>query len=337
MFCFNCGGSNPEGMRFCMHCGSKMDQIKKSVPRPSVMPDQRPEIPPVQPPVMDENRRMPIIKDKSRKNGRGAVVASLIIVILSIVAMVLALLNIIPSVSEWGIGIGNKKKEAVKFEGEGFDSPEDAALAYITALNNSDINEVLSTFAIENYVDNYNTKAHIAKEAKYAPIAAFNETYELSDGRDFDREVRIEARKAYIMYMLYRMIDIYTSDHQGMVIALTDEEDIDEMLRKIEKTDFLSEWGKMEFDEFVDPDEISETYGSKRIRDSLKAYEKIYGCEEVVNVCARVEIDGDDYYQFFECCKYNDKWYIATPAGHLSEVVVTEPEYFGLILCDEIL
>lgn len=42
-----------------------------------------------------------------------------------------------------------------KIEGEGFDTPEEAALAYLKGLKEGDFEQVLSAFAVETYVKNY--------------------------------------------------------------------------------------------------------------------------------------------------------------------------------------
>ncbi len=43
---------------------------------------------------------------------------------------------------------------AKKFEGDGFDSPEAAVMAYVEAFIAGDVTAMLSTFAIESYIDN---------------------------------------------------------------------------------------------------------------------------------------------------------------------------------------
>ena len=46
-----------------------------------------------------------------------------------------------------------------KTEGDGFDSPEDAAKAYLEGLRDLDIPRMMSAFAVESYVENFNFEA----------------------------------------------------------------------------------------------------------------------------------------------------------------------------------
>ena len=50
-----------------------------------------------------------------------------------------------------------------RYEGPGYDSPEEAAKAYITAFGEKDIPAMLATFAIETYVDNLDREAQIER------------------------------------------------------------------------------------------------------------------------------------------------------------------------------
>ena len=43
--------------------------------------------------------------------------------------------------------------ESGRLEGAGYDTPEEALLAYIDALNRGDVGGMLSTFALESYVE----------------------------------------------------------------------------------------------------------------------------------------------------------------------------------------
>ena len=76
----------------------------------------------------------------------------------------LALLLTIPALAEASDALRPRRDEAVedapdvtlaglRFEGEGYESPEEAVAAYLEAMRNGDVAGMLSTFAIETYVE----------------------------------------------------------------------------------------------------------------------------------------------------------------------------------------
>ena len=56
---------------------------------------------------------------------------------------------------------------AIKLEGSGFHTPEEAVLAYLEGLNRGDATEMLSTFAIESYVDNMDAENYLSRARSY--------------------------------------------------------------------------------------------------------------------------------------------------------------------------
>lgn len=55
------------------------------------------------------------------------------------------------------------------FEGSGFDSPEEAVTAYLEAMQEGDVQGMLSTFAIETYVDNVDAQTYLTRMGAFVP------------------------------------------------------------------------------------------------------------------------------------------------------------------------
>ena len=54
----------------------------------------------------------------------------------------------------------NPKNTSEKLEGTGYDSPEKAVEAYVNYLKEGNLKGIISTFAVESYVDNYDMTEH---------------------------------------------------------------------------------------------------------------------------------------------------------------------------------
>lgn len=247
--------------------------------------------------------------------------------------MLLSILGIIPSIKTSAKNASKKgaDSDVVKIEGDGFDSPEEAVNAYIKALNDGDIDGMLATYAIESYVDNFDTKAQIEKIACFIPAYSFNYTYEFSDGSVFDRNIRIKERQAYIMRNYYSMISQQTVHHDMKIIGPLEGDALDEFMNEMEKTDFLNAWKNMKFVRFISPDEICDTYNSETVQDNIKQQAKLYRCDSIIDVCALVEIDGEEHYQFAQCGMYNGKWYILSLEGTLFSLTGAPADSWGLV------
>ena len=54
-----------------------------------------------------------------------------------------------------------------RLEGKGFASAEEAVAAYLQAMKENDVAGMLSTFAIETYVDNLDARAYLARNGSF--------------------------------------------------------------------------------------------------------------------------------------------------------------------------
>lgn len=303
MFCGKCGAEIKEGASFCSSWGYQR-KVEQNIPTKS---------------------------NKSSKKGFALNLFLLVVAVTALGVMVLALLGIVPSIKPTGASDKNK------IEGKGFKSAEDAVSAYIEALNDGDIDEAVSTFAIESYVDNFDTKASLERFQCFSPTAARYSVYEYSDGSEFDRDFRNRARQAVIVSSLYNMISARTARNDSQTIGpFADEDAVDDFMDEMKKNDFLAGWKEMKFVKFIDPADVAESFNSETAKKSIKDMVKPYRCEEVQEICALVEIDGDDYYQFAQCGMYDGKWYIISPYGYLSSYMGVTAEMYGLAKCSDL-
>lgn len=92
------------------------------------------------------------------------------------------------------------------FEGSGFDSPEEAVTAYLEAMQEGDVQGMLSTFAIETYVDNVDAQTYLTRMGAFVPDD--QEGVPLSNA--YAREIAISRRYAGLADQLYMQYLYYS-------------------------------------------------------------------------------------------------------------------------------
>lgn len=191
-------------------------------------------------------------------------------------------------------------------EGKGYDSPEEALTAYAQALQSGDMDDILATFAIETYVDNYDLKESIESNGAYFPS-----TYFLPNSNDEIYDFNISQREAMITRNIHLMyIGISLDEEASMPVTLQGSpySSAKEVVNDLS----AEEWpfADMEFDgEFVYLDDVLDSDQVDRAEDYLDNRCDIYGCDEIVSLALEVEIDGEDYLLFMDVARFGDQWF----------------------------
>lgn len=216
-------------------------------------------------------------------------------------------------------------------EGAGFDSPEEAATAYLEAMQNGDAMGMLSTFAIETYVDNMDVQASLER------MKAFNHSMLLllADGA-YLHDVLVGARYGEISNDLYMQYLFYECGWEGSTIPLTEEGAVEAFLSNENLGAFPALLQGLEFVEFVDPTALSERYASQGIQESLEKLENGYGCDELTDVAMRLTDGGAEYYQFLQCARYGERWYVFSLTGSLASLMMLSPYAGGFVPAAEL-
>ena len=210
------------------------------------------------------------------------------------------------------------KKAPAKLEGPGYESAEEAVEAYVNFLKEENFEGIISTFAMESYLENYDMSEYFEYVQYfniYAPTGGLSTTGFYSDS-DFARELTMESRRAYILGGVNRQL-------LQVMAQNTDEEELAEnvldgaVVRQVEDLDTEAIMNFLSTDFDLDTIELGHYRDEKyydlpkdSIKRYLKDYEDIWGAElEMVTV--ELEIDDEDYTLFMLCVCYDGKWYIA--------------------------
>lgn len=228
---------------------------------------------------------------------------------------------------------GCSKSESAKssdtIEGRGFKSAEKAILAYAEALQSGDVKEILSTFAIETYVDNMDMEAYLEQTGAYM----------LSDGLvsedDYSREIRLIKRQSDIAWKLGYLYINHTEagfPENGQLVSIRKEyetadkfidamivEDWAEILEEMEIGDVLTA-------EDIIPDKLTEDYFKH-----LERQADIYGYDEIIPLAIEITLDGVDYYLCADAACYDGTWYIQNISGMIGTMLGANTMSCGLV------
>lgn len=205
-------------------------------------------------------------------------------------------------------------------EGSGFDSPEEAILAYLSARSTGDLNAVMSTFAIETYVEHYDGQAVLEAHRTFS----VSEVMPLPLSNDYTRQMKIVDRQMDIVDELALQYihwlwpqEEYALDNTGrLFLTGRGEESAQKAKTLLEAFDvegrealeaIAPQFVGFEEDvlEKMDVSDVTK----ERYIEQLENYRVIYGCEEIVEKVARVQQGGLDGYLFMRCARYGGRWY----------------------------
>ena len=201
-----------------------------------------------------------------------------------------------------------------KIEGSGYDSPESALSAYMFALQSGDMAQILSTFAIETFLDNYDLEEYL----EYCDAYARGSTPYLPEKDDYTHKINLMARQNEIVQDLTNMYyTVSLENYDGNAItpeATEDPEDFRDSLMdeywldKIEP--ILIDTNKYYIDSMNPSDDEA-----RRLDEKCE----YYGCDEIALMVGHVYQGGVSYYFYMDVARYGNKWYNLKADGVANE------------------
>ncbi len=203
------------------------------------------------------------------------------------------------------------KPKHVKFEGNGFNSPEKAISAYAKAFSEGDVTKMLSTFAIETYVENYDLKDKIESTGSYG---YYNAEVGLMNDGEYTSDINKYTRANYLVIQFkdaYFFLEGIDNSQTFVVFSPRGgerEEKIEEHIKMLENPDFDKKLSDIKIGEILHVEDLDlDTEALKNVD-----YDLSYGylnADELCELAIEMEIDGEEYYLFMLTAKYGNKWY----------------------------
>jgi len=185
-----------------------------------------------------------------------------------------------------------------KLEGDGFDSPEDAMKAYIEGLRDGDLNRVISVYAIESYVENFNLEAYLNVMRFYMHGLASP-----PKANEFVTSLNFENRRGQVANEILKNY-FYLCD-PGLAkgfIAIKDEAQASEFVDRLNKN-LNKSFQNIQIVEFAHP-----TEANLRMLEPLT---KARGAERLIDrATAVINLGGNEFILDCGVVKYGGKWFL---------------------------
>ena len=210
--------------------------------------------------------------------------------------------------------------EGLRYEGEGFDTPEAAVACYMLGLKNLDFEQMLSAFAWETQAEHYSVETQLSWVKSYNPGAyprmpAVNE---------FVKTANLEGIRIKEIRTIYNGLEKYIMGEDypdGLAVPLTEEGAVEEFVASFDNGRLEKLAGMAEI-QFFSPDMV--TGGKFSLEMNKETFRKMtaaYGADEVVNVVAAAALEQGLVICMPTVARYGEKWYMVSLSSMMANIL----------------
>lgn len=242
--------------------------------------------------------------------------------------------------------------ETSRVEGEGFDTPEEAVIAYAEAMKAQDMAGMLSTFAVETYLENYNLDQHILKNLWFSFTSMTNTG--IPTENELVAQYNVERRRSDITKSIGdQMINLIAAENgiftmtgvedevwksilggSGYPFGNTDE-GIKEAQDFIEQLKAAPDFSKMEIADIYYAEGISENYLTLKNLTNLYRNAQIAGADGIKSLALHLKFGAYDALLCMDVIRYDGRWYNYQCYGFIGALMGLMSNSGGLFLPGE--
>ncbi len=218
-------------------------------------------------------------------------------------------------------------------QGKGANSPEEAVSNYLKAMQSCDYNKIISCYAIESFIENYNVDLYI-EQLNCAPVT-MNMIY--PENKLLEQTGKYEVLSEIAKVVKYQIWNVSKNDFFKNWNNNINNGSPSEVINKVFPENAESRLQNITFLNFISVEDVltynfGNPYAYNSLEDELNNYKeaviksykknkKIFGCSNIQDVTAVFSIGGDTYYYFAETLQYGNKWYISSRQGFLASLI----------------
>lgn len=224
-------------------------------------------------------------------------------------------------------------ENSVRFEGDGYASPEEAICAYADAMSRLDYTDMLSVFALESYVENADPAKAFAAQRTINFQLGFCDTIVVND--EYTYALKLIKRVSAVTDRLYRQYLFFIGDEVKDVIGDTyifikEEAEGRYYADLFAEDGFAKIFRDCEIIELASPDQLTDKYSGDNVQEILENRRVIYGCEEVRSVAVWLRTPEEVYLLTADFGRYGDRWYMIDLGGILGSLLKINQETGGI-------
>lgn len=219
-----------------------------------------------------------------------------------------------------------------RYEGNGFDTPEDAVINYLEGLKELNLSKILQSFAIETRAEKQMLFNTLNRSKSYSPMLVPQFP---GDESGLLNAFNTELIKDEIIKALTRSMFLYLhpdyEENKGRTISLKEDADIEAFVNGY-KLDALVDFAKINLNTvtFISPDTLTDgkysLESNQRFREKMRI---MYGADELTDLAAVFTIGNERYMVIPGLARYGDKWYIYSLSGQLSSMLAIGYYHFA--------
>ena len=223
---------------------------------------------------------------------------------------------------------------AIRYEGEGFDTPEAALTCYIDGIRNLNFEQILSAFAWETQIEHYNFQAYFERIRVYQPTMRPR----MPSINDFMYSANVNALRSSQTDLIYRSLEAYILGYDspsrsatGTIVFQKDSDDVAVFLKKFENGK-LEKLTQMTNIQFLSPDYVTkDRFSDAKNVENFKKQAAQYGADETVNLVGMADVGNESFLCCPTICRYGDKWYLVSVSSMTSNLLGLNSEYQAFI------
>lgn len=299
MFCISCGKVLDPGAEICSNCGKEQSASPEAPVQETIASAEAPVQVAATPPP-------------AKRSGRP--------LLFGLIGLLLGAVILFAVFFFSGLIIFGGKSDAARIEGPGYDTPEEAAEAYLEALKNQDIDAMVAVFAVESSAENYDLQEMYELYQAYVPSLEMP----FPGSNSYNNEMNIEGRRSAIIDQIlwqYKTFNFSSSGlNDGITITLSDQPDLISDMEKDTKDYVFSD---LKMTGTMDPEDLVEQYADDRTQEFIDKRAKPYGADgkDIADVVIEFDADGDSWYFCPTLIRYEGRWYIQTLNGTIPSLM----------------
>lgn len=225
----------------------------------------------------------------------------------------------------------------IRYEGEGFATPEEALICYMEGLKNLNFGQMLRAFAWETQMEHYDLQKFLER------IRAVNPSMRprMPSTNDFMFDANVAILRFYQVDMIYRSLEQYilgqdspSNMQTGTITFRKDSDDVALFLQKFENGR-VEKLAEMKNIRFLSPDEVTENrFSSGSAPDAFVKQTAHYGADEVVNIVGVADVGDETLYCCPTICRYGDRWYLVS-VGSFTSAFLGVPMDYQAFICGQ--
>ena len=222
----------------------------------------------------------------------------------------------------------------IRYEGEGFATPEEALTCYMEGFKNLDFDQILSAFAWETQMEHYDLQTYLERFRAYQPSMRPR----MPSVHEFVFSANVNILRFNQIDLIYRSLEKYLLGYDseaaatGIITFRKDSDDVSDFLKKFD-SGRIEKLKQMTNIRFLSPDAVTNgRFSAGKNPENFIQQTACYGADEAVNLVGVADVGDDTFLCCPTICRYGDRWYLVSVSSMVSSILGIDT-YLQAFIC----